>query len=645
MQLKRVYDFQIKMAKVIDLKRKINSLVKKSKVTDGGFSYFYINSDFECVGRKGIVEYIKDNHGEVYNDLKQGFQDKSEKDFLSLMSKLVMNVPFSDQDSKLQEKQNKVENVVPEVKKPEEEEEPVIKSYPLTLEFMRTIDGRTTRIPNYGSLAGRIARLIAMVISKKTEGDSVELTCHKCDKRIEGYKDIFTHMENCHSEFLENLLTMFPPAKNRMEQFIIKAAENFDLEVPTWEQVEKLQRQEKEKQIEIEKIQMEKKLEEARQARAELKAKREEAEKQRLAMKRKQEEEAKVQEFKKMKINPNDENALEKLKCKQEIMKIEKSLKEKLTENRKSQLTLRLNELKDKVKKLRLETKGKVINQRMETCLENLSPKQQRKLLLEYFKKIENDDDSISWIDICESVKIGDDYEFLTDFLCALYDLANFHEKKSFKVGTILVNSNQSASIKEKGVVSVRDFVKKNSWRIPSSWDFDIPDEDLGEDWSRKDDSRLLIGASIFGKNLSKILAKYPSMAAKAQDKLPSVKRRFGYLLNIYMNRGQPVIEFGNTLYSVDIEEECGTWEDEEEEGESDEEIVEVLKDDLVDDKSETENGHYDIKNNSSKEESVEEDDEEEIEELEEIEEIEDTEDVEEVENEEEVKELSEEEC
>ena len=64
------------MSKVLDLKRKINSLVKKSKVTDGGFSYIYNDTDFECVGRKGIVEYIKDNHEDIYSDLKEGFNEK-----------------------------------------------------------------------------------------------------------------------------------------------------------------------------------------------------------------------------------------------------------------------------------------------------------------------------------------------------------------------------------------------------------------------------------------------------------------------------------------------------------------------------------------------------------------------------------------
>merc|ERR1719445_2729798 len=259
------------------------------------------------------------------------------------------------------------------------------------------------------------------------------------------------------------------------------------------------------------------------------------------------------------------------------MIRIEKCLKEKsITAERKTRLNKRLTELKEKEKKELVEKKEKIIAKRMETCLENLSPKQLRKLCLEYFNKIDAEEATISWPDICESVKIGDDYEFLTDFLSALYDLASFHGKKSFKVGTILVTSKQSVDIKEKGVVSIRDFVKKDSWRIPSSWDFDIPEDDLGEDWNRKDDSRLLIGASRFGKNLQKILASYPTMEAKAQDKLPSVRKRFGYLQNIYMNRGQPVEEFGDTLYSVDIEEDGLSWEEELEEEESDEEIVEI---------------------------------------------------------------------
>jgi len=341
---------------------------------------------------------------------------------------------------------------------------------------------------------------------------------------------------------------------------------------------------EKDKKEAARKEELRQKLEKAKQDAAEIKKRREEADKKRLALKRKQAEEAKLNEYKVMKIDPNCENAEEKLRSKKEMVRIEKCLKEKsITAERKTRLNKRLNELKEKEKKEMVEKKEKIIAKRMETCLENLSPKQLRKLCLEYFNKIDAEEATISWPEICESVKIGDDYEFLTDFLGALYDLAKFYDKKSFKVGHILVTSKQSENIVNKGFRSIRDFVKKDSWRIPSSWDFDIPDEDLGEDWNRKDDSRLLIGASKFGKNLQKILASYPTMSSKTLDSsgeiLVAVKRRFGYLLNIYMNRGEAVQEFGDTLYTVDVDEEDIILEEEVEEEEEEtveEEVMEV---------------------------------------------------------------------
>jgi len=615
---------EIKMAKVLDLKKKVNNLVKKSKVTDEGFSYLCDNCDFECVGRKGIIQHVKETHEEQYSELKSGFEETSDKDFQSQLSKLVMNVPFCDKDAKAK-KEDKPETVTKTTEKveiqskdevvevQEEEEEPVIKSYPLTLDFMKTIDGRTTKIPNYGSLVGRIARLVAMVVKKeKQEDDEVKMACHKCDTDIEDYRDIFTHIESEHSDFLQHLCTMFPPAKKRMDQFMTKAAENFDLVVPTWDQVEKLQKVEKdkevaliklekEKQAALRKLEMQKKIEEAEKTRQELKTKREEAEKARIAVKRKQEEEIKLKEYKMMKIDPKDEKAQEKLKIKKEMVRIETSLKSKLiTQTRKTTLTTRLNELKETLKKDGTERKEKIINTRMETCLENLSPKQLRKLCLEYFNNIDNLSE-IAWADVCESVKIGDDFEFLTDFLGVLYEFAKFHGKKSFKVGHILVTSKQSDSILDKGVRSVRDSVKKDSWRIPSSWDVDIPEDDLGEEWNRKDDSRLLIGASRFGKNLSKIIKSYPSMATKSLAStglvLDSVKKRFGYLLNVYMNRGVAVEEFGNSLYSVDVDDE-ENWEQEMEE-EEDDEVMEIENND-----SETE----DVKEDESETEDVKED-------------------------------------
>merc|ERR1711915_392895 len=162
----------------------------------------------------------------------------------------------------------------------EGEEETAVKSYPLTIDFMKTIDGRTTRIPNYGSLVGRIARLIGMVVKKEVHEDTVDIKCTKCDSVIDSFDEVFPHIETKHGDFLNHLYSMFPPAKKRMDQFVLKAVENFDLVVPTWEHVERMQKIEKEKQEKLRREEMNKKLEEAKKAREELKKKREEAEEQ-----------------------------------------------------------------------------------------------------------------------------------------------------------------------------------------------------------------------------------------------------------------------------------------------------------------------------------------------------------------------------
>jgi len=576
------------------LKEKVNKLVRKSKDSDEGFTYTFLPTNFECVGRKGIVEHIKDTQPDVYSDLMSTAGAKSDKDFQSQLSKLIMTVPISENNSK-ENKGNSEKKIESKVKENGKalgtKKEETIKNYPLSIDFMRTIDGRTTRIPNYGSLVGRIARILAMVVRKEQEGDMVKLVARSNDSNIGDYTDIFSYIEKNQSEFLNSMYIMFPSAKKRMDQFLAKAAENFDLEVPTLEQVEKLEEIEKNRKEAARREEMKKKLEKAKQDAAEIKKKREEAEKNRLALKRKQEEEARLNEYKVMKIDPNSKNAEEQLRSKKEIQRIEKCLKEKsIDAERKTRLSKRLNELMEKQKKEINEKKEKIIGKRMETCLENLSPKQLRKLCLEYFKNLDTQAASTNWPEICESVKIGDDYEFLTDFLCVLYDLAKFHDKKSFKVGHILVTSKQSENIVNKGIRSIRDFVKKDSWRIPTSWDFDIPEEELGEDWNRKDDSRLLIGASKFGKNLQKILASYPSMSGKTLDSsgeiIDAVKRRFGYLLNIYMNRGEAVEEFGDTLYTVDVEEEDNNWEDDLEEDEMEDDVIEDTKDMDVDNSS-----------------------------------------------------------
>merc|ERR1712054_350369 len=118
-----------------------------------------------------------------------------------------------------------------------------------------------------GSLVGRIARLIGMVVKKEVHDDTVSLKCTKCDSLIDSFDDVFHHLETKHGDFLNHLYSMFPPAKKRMDQFVMKAAENFDLVVPTWEQVERMQKIEKEKQEKLRREEMNKKLEVAKKAR------------------------------------------------------------------------------------------------------------------------------------------------------------------------------------------------------------------------------------------------------------------------------------------------------------------------------------------------------------------------------------------
>ena len=235
------------------LKESVNKLVKKSKSSDEGFIYTFLPTKFQCVGRKGIVEHIKDTQPDVYSELMSTSGEESEKDFQSQLSKLIMTLPVSDEsskDSQGNDKDEDVSNIKENGKAFVKNKEATVKHYPLTLDFMKTIDGRTTRIPNYGSLIGRIARIMAMVVKKEQEGDKVKLTSRVNDSNIGEYTDIFSHIEKNHPEFLNNIYTMFPPAKKRMDQFMAKAAENFKLEVPTVEQVEKLREIERNKKEE-----------------------------------------------------------------------------------------------------------------------------------------------------------------------------------------------------------------------------------------------------------------------------------------------------------------------------------------------------------------------------------------------------------
>merc|ERR1712039_283329 len=104
----------------------------------------------------------------------------------------------------------------------------------------------TVRIPDYGSLVGRIARLLAVVLSK--EVDKADSDKEPVVKTIKGRKfdvnleiaEVMPFLEDKHQDFLDMLYTIFPPAKKRMSQFIEKALTKFDLRIETAKEVDKL---------------------------------------------------------------------------------------------------------------------------------------------------------------------------------------------------------------------------------------------------------------------------------------------------------------------------------------------------------------------------------------------------------------------
>merc|ERR1712156_3250 len=143
------------------------------------------------------------------------------------------------------------------------------KEYPVTLDVLKMIDARTVRIPDYGSLVGRIARLLAVVLSKevdKAEGDEepvVTIKGRKFDVNLE-ITEVMPFLEEKHLDFLDMLYTIFPPAKKRMSQFIEKAVTKFDLRIETAKEVDKLIA-EKEKREKEERDQKRKEEREARE--------------------------------------------------------------------------------------------------------------------------------------------------------------------------------------------------------------------------------------------------------------------------------------------------------------------------------------------------------------------------------------------
>merc|ERR1712156_969931 len=242
--------------------RLVNSLVgRKRKDQAGGFNYVCALDGFSCEGRKAAVAHLREKYPEKVAELgDEGAQ----------LAKLVSNSAFvEDQVNGKVKHSNGVSKakVVPEV---EEEEDGKQKEYPVTLDVLKMIDARTVRIPDYGSLVGRVARLLAVVLSKEVDrakGDKEPVV-----KTIKGRKfdvnleiaEVMPFLEEKHLDFLDMLYTIFPPAKKRMSQFIEKAVTKFDLRIETAKEVDKLIA-EKEKREKEERDQKRKEEREARE--------------------------------------------------------------------------------------------------------------------------------------------------------------------------------------------------------------------------------------------------------------------------------------------------------------------------------------------------------------------------------------------
>jgi len=592
----------------------VNSMVgRKRKGQEGGFDYVCALDGFSCEGRKGAVAHLKQKYPEKVAQLG---------DMEAQLAKLVSNSAF------LEDQVNggmKHSNGVGKAKKvDEEEEEGKRKDYPVTLDVLKMIDARTVRIPDYGSLVGRIARLLAVVLTKEVEtnGDKegvvTVVKCHKCDTNLdELLAGMMPHLEEKHQDFLDMLYTIFPPAKKRMPQFIEKAASKFELRIETAQEVDKLvaakekkEREEKMKVMKAEKEAREKEYKEWKENKEKLwrekqekeakywKEKREREEKEREArdLKRRLEWElsrSEAEEKKRKMTAPRvvplaDEGRLVKER-KLVISEIKKLKGEERLKVRGQRLLKRKGEIQAKLRNIKEQKTAELLEKRTTVILEKISPKQLRKLCMHYFGSLAGEQLG-SWKQVMESVKLEVDYSLLGDFLSLLWYHAKTYQntKKGFKFGHMLVTSNQSGMVFEKGVRGIFLHQTKNvkhlSWRIPSNWVMDEPSKDLGEDWNRERDSCLLIGTFKCGKNLAKIVTVFPEMKELMVDGegkvKEAVKLRYAYLLNIYQNRGVYNEEFGNSFYSGDQEigEEVEIMEDDyDDEGE--EEVMDITKD------------------------------------------------------------------
>merc|ERR1712156_807354 len=612
--------------------RLVNSLVgRKRKDQAGGFNYVCALDGFSCEGRKAAVAHLREKYPEKVAELgDEGAQ----------LAKLVSNSAFVEDQVNGKAKHSNGVSKAKKATEEEEEEDGKQKEYPVTLDVLKMIDARTVRIPDYGSLVGRIARLLAVVLSKevdKAEGDKEPVV-----KTIKGRKfdvnleiaEVMPFLEDKHQDFLDMLYTIFPPAKKRMSQFIEKAVTKFALRIETAKEVDKLIA-EKEKREKEERDQKRKEEREAREK--EFKEWKEEKEK--VYWKEKKEREAKEREahelkrklewelnrseteIKKRKMNAPkvvplaDEGRLlkEQKLVISELKKVKGvgSQNMKFGKGRKERLLRRKGEIQEKLRNILDQKNAALLEKRTTSLLEKISPKQLRKLCMHYFGSLAGEKLG-SWREAMESVKLEVDYSLLGNFLGLLYDHAKTYHltKKGFKFGHMLVTSNQSELIFEKGLRGLLQnrMSKKQAWKIPDNWEMKEPSEDLGEAWTQDQDSCLLVGTFKCGKNLAKIVTEFPEMKELMVDEQgvvkEAVKQRYAYVLNVYQNRGVYNEEFGDSLYSGDQEvgDEVEIVEEQDSEEDEEEEVMDITKDEENGTSNEHANGTSEDTNGASEE-------------------------------------------
>ena len=592
----------------------VNGMVgRKRKGDEGGFNYVCALDGFSCEGRKGAVAHLKEKYPEKVAQLG---------DMEAQLAKLVSNSAFLEDQVNGGVKHSNGVSKAKKVDVEEEEEQGKRKDYPVTLDVLKMIDARTVRIPDYGSLVGRIARLLAVVLSKEVETDGDKeavvkvVKCHKCDINLEDLlAGVMAHLEDKHQNFLDMLYTIFPPAKKRMPQFIEKAASKFELKIETAKEVDRLvtakekkEREDKMAVLKAEKEAREKEFKEWKEKKEQRwrenqekeakyrKEKRERDEKEREArdLKRRLEWElsrSEVEEKKRKMTAPRvvplaDEGRLVKER-KLVISELKKLKGEERLKVRGQRLLKRKGELQAKLRNIKDQKTAELLEKRTTAILEKISPKQLRKLCMYYFGTLAGEQLG-GWKEMMESVKLEVDYSLLGDFLSLLgcHSKTHHNTKKGFKFGHMLVTSNQSELVFEKGVIGIFSSMRdKRSWKIPSDWEMDEPSEDLGKDWDRERDTCLLNGTFKCGKNLAKIVTVFPDMKELMVDgegkTKEAVKQRYAYLLNVYQNRGVYNEEFGSCFYSGDQEigEEIEVMEEQDDGGSEEEEVMDITKD------------------------------------------------------------------